>query len=109
MTAAAPEPPPLDDFTGDWIDRSELAHLHSLRNQWGQAHVNGDLTSISWLAMPPYVGGYHTGVLRVDGRVPAADRFSWAPWGVLREARIDGLCVLTDTRMAFEATLSKEV
>jgi hypothetical protein len=103
VTDAAAEPPPLDDFTGDWVERAELEHLHSLRNQWGQAHVNGDLTSISWLAMPPYVGGYHTGVLRVDGRVLGAERFSWAPWGVQREAVLDGLCVRTDTRMAFEA------
>jgi len=99
MTAT---PPPLDSLTGEWLTREELAHLHSLRNQWGQAHVNGDLTSISWLAIPPFSGGYHSGVLRVNGRVPAADRFSWAPWGVLREGSVDGIRVRTDTRMGFE-------
>lgn len=97
-------PPPLDDFVGEWLSREELVHLHSLRNQWGQAHVNGDLSSISWLAIPPYSGGYHTGVLRLDGRVLAAERFSWAPWGVSREARSNGLRVLGEVRLGYEAT-----
>jgi hypothetical protein len=96
-------PPPLDDLVGDWISRADLAHLHSLRNQWGQAHVNGDLTSLSWLAIPPFTGGYHTGVLRVDGRVLLADRSQWSPWGVKRAAVADGLEVVSDVRMAFEA------
>ena len=101
MTAT---PPPLDDFVGEWLSREELVHLHSLRNQWGQAHVNGDLSSISWLAIPPYSGGYHTGVLRLDGRVLAAERSSWAPWGVAREAVSDGMRVLGEVRLGYEAT-----
>jgi len=32
--------PALDDILGGWLDSDELVHLHSLRNQWGQAHVN---------------------------------------------------------------------
>jgi len=96
-------PPPLDEFATDWLGRAELAHLHSLRNQWGQAHVNGDLTSLSWLAIPPFSGGYHTGVLRVDGRVVVADRFNWAPWGVIRVGEADGLRVESDTRLGYEA------
>ncbi|GAB3837214.1 hypothetical protein [Dactylosporangium cerinum] len=95
-------PPPLDDFAGDWLDRGELAHLPSLRNQWGQAHVNEDLTSLSWLAMPPYSGGYHTGVLRVDGRVVRADQLRWAPWGVSRSGRSNGVVVTSDTRLGYE-------
>ncbi|MET7422598.1 LamG domain-containing protein [Dactylosporangium sp. NPDC005555] len=94
--------PPLDDLAGDWLDRGELAHLPSLRNQWGQAHVNDDLTSVSWLAMPPYSGGYHTGVLRVDGRAVRADRLRWAPWGVRRAGTASGLTVETDTRLGYE-------
>ena len=100
MTSA---PPPLDDFADEWLDRHDLAHLHSLRNQWGQAHVNGDLTSLSWLAIPPFSGGYHTGALRVDGHVLAAERLRWAPWGVEREAAADGIRVRTDTRLGYEA------
>ncbi|MEV4509927.1 laminin G domain-containing protein [Dactylosporangium sp. NPDC049525] len=94
--------PPLDDLIGDWLDRGALAHLPSLRNQWGQAHVNDDLTSLSWLAMPPYSGGYHTGVLRVDGRAVRADRLRWAPWGVRRAGAASGLTVETDTRLGYE-------
>ncbi len=96
--------PALDDILGGWLDCDELAHLHSLRNQWGQAHVNPDLTSLSWLAIPPYAVGYHTGVLRVDGHVWAAERFRWAPWGVDREAANDGLVVRSTVSMAYEAT-----
>ncbi|MCU1411673.1 MAG: hypothetical protein JWR04_2380 [Rhodoglobus sp.] len=98
-----PAPPPLDDFADEWLDRHDLAHLHSLRNQWGQAHVNGDLTSLSWLAIPPFSGGYHTGALRVDGHVLAAERLRWAPWGVEREAAAGGIRVRTDTRLGYEA------
>ncbi|HXI80353.1 MAG TPA: hypothetical protein VNM34_05990 [Verrucomicrobiae bacterium] len=96
--------PALDDILGGWLDRDELVHLHSLRNQWGQAHVNPDLTSLSWLAIPPYSVGYHTGVLRVDGHVWAAQRFRWAPWGVDREAANDDLVVRSTVSMAYEAT-----
>ncbi|GAA2616620.1 hypothetical protein GCM10010399_54420 [Dactylosporangium fulvum] len=94
--------PPLDDLAGGWLDRAELAHLPSLRNQWGQAHVNDDLTSLSWLAMPPFSGGYHTGVLRIDGRAVRADRLRWAPWGVRRAGRAGGLTVASEVRMGYE-------
>jgi len=85
------------------MNAADLAHLPSLRNQWGQAHTNKDLTSLSWLAIPPYSGGYHTGVLRVDGHVLPAERFRWAPWGVTRAATYEGLLVETDVRLGFEA------
>jgi len=53
---------------------------------------------------PPYAVGYHTGVLRVDGHVPAAQRFRWAPWGVDREAAIDDLVVRSTVSMGYETT-----
>ena len=56
--------PDLDEVAGPWVDAADLAHLPSLRNQCGQGHVNADLSSLSWLAAPPYSFGYHTGVLR---------------------------------------------
>jgi len=96
--------PSLDSLSGDWLSRDELAHLPSLRNQWGQAHANADLTSLSWLAIPPYSGGYHTGALRVDGRVLPAQDFQWAPWGVRRRASDGAVSVVTDTRMGYEST-----
>ncbi len=76
--------PDLDDVAGEWVDARDLAHLPSLRNQWGQGHVNYDLASMSWLAAPPYTFGYHTGALRLNGSVPQAQRFRWKPWGVQR-------------------------
>ncbi|GIG00878.1 laminin G domain-containing protein [Catellatospora citrea] len=96
--------PHLDELAGDWLPAADLAHLPSLRNQWGQAHANADLTSLSWLAIPPLSGGYHTGTLRVHGTVPAAERFRWSPWGVQREAATDNLVVRTDTRLGYEST-----
>ncbi|MFJ3306845.1 hypothetical protein ACIPSA_27700 [Streptomyces sp. NPDC086549] len=97
--------PDLDDVAGHWVGLDELAHLPSLRNQQGQGHVNHDLTSLSWLAAPPFTFGYHTGELHVDGATPAAQRFLWKPWGVTREHRGDGLLLTTDTRMALSRDL----
>jgi hypothetical protein len=91
--------PDLDDVAGEWMEASELAHLPSLRNQWGQGHVNHDLSSMSWLAAPPYTFGYHTGTLQIDGETLPAQRYRWKPWGVQREHVNATLHVRTDTRM----------
>ncbi len=88
-----------------WVEAADLAHLPSLRNQWGQGHVNSDLSSLAWLAAPPYSFGYHTGVLRVDGVVLPAQRFRWKPWGVQREHAGASLTVRTDTRCCWAETL----
>jgi hypothetical protein len=97
--------PELDEVAGEWMDAADLAHLPSLRNQWGQGHVNHDLSSLSWLAAPPYTFGYHTGVLRVDGATLPAQQFRWKPYGVERRHSADGLTVRTDTRMALSEDL----
>ena len=97
--------PDLDEVAGDWVEAADLAHLPSLRNQWGQGHVNADLSSMSWLAAPPYSFGYHTGVLRVDGVTLPAQRFRWKPWGVQREHAGATMTVRTDTRMVLEQDL----
>ena len=97
--------PDLDQVAGNWVDGADLAHLPSLRNQWGQGHVNSDLSSLSWLAAPPYSFGYHTGVLRVDGATLPAQRFRWKPWGVQREHAGATMTVRTDTRMVVEQDL----
>ncbi|HEX4088116.1 MAG TPA: hypothetical protein VHZ33_05325 [Trebonia sp.] len=94
-----PGVPDLDEVAGHWVDAADLAHLPSLRNQFGQGHVNADLGSLSWLAAPPYTFGYHTGVLRVDGEILPAQRFRWKPWGVQREHAGPRLTVRTDARM----------
>ena len=79
--------PDLGEVAGHWVTAADLAHLPSLRNQFGQGHVNADLSSLSWLAAPPYSFGYHTGVLRLDGAILPAQRFRWKPWGVAARAR----------------------
>jgi hypothetical protein len=94
--------PDLDEVAGTWVEAADLAHLPSLRNQWGQCHVNSDLSSLAWVAAPPYSFGYHTGVLRVDGVVLPAQRFRWKPWGVQREHTGTTMTVRTDTRMVLE-------
>jgi hypothetical protein len=94
--------PELDELAGGWLPAGDLAHLPTLRNQWGQGHVNRDLTSLSWLAFTPYSGGYHTGVLRIDGEPLAAERLRWSPWGVRRAGGRGPLTVRTEVRMGYE-------
>ncbi|MDR0593796.1 MAG: hypothetical protein LBG60_11180 [Bifidobacteriaceae bacterium] len=94
--------PSLDALSGAWMPAADWAHLPSLRNQWGQAHANADLASISWLAIPPYSGGYRTGVLRIDGAAPPAQELRWRPWGVQRRSSNGGLVIETDTCLPFE-------
>ncbi|GAA1857465.1 hypothetical protein GCM10009687_25700 [Asanoa iriomotensis] len=95
--------PALDDVAGEWVAAGDLGHLPSLRNQRGQAHVNHDLTSVSWLAAPPFAGGYHTGVLRVDGVAPGVQHYRWKPWGTRRTYRDAHVAVATDTSLAYDA------
>ncbi|MEV0716307.1 laminin G domain-containing protein, partial [Asanoa sp. NPDC050611] len=95
--------PALDDVAGEWVAAGDLGHLPSLRNQRGQAHVNHDLSSVSWLAAPPFAGGYHTGVLRVDGVAPGVQHYRWKPWGTRRAYRDDRVAVSTDTSLAYDA------
>jgi hypothetical protein len=94
--------PDIDDVAGQWVEATDLAHLPSMRNQFGQGHVNSDLSSLAWLAAPPYSFGYHTGVLRIDGVILQAQRFRWKPWGVRREHAAASMTVRTDTRMVLE-------
>jgi hypothetical protein len=100
-----PGVPDLGDLAGSWVEAADLAHLPSLRNQFGQGHVNADLSSLSWLAAPPYTFGYHTGVLRLDGLTLPAQRYRWRPWGVEREHVGAALTVRTDARMLLERDL----
>jgi len=98
-----PGVPRLQDLFTAWTPAEEIEHLPSLRNQIGQAHVNADLTSVSWLAAPPYSFGYHTGVLRVDGGVVPALDHRWRPWGVQRRGRAGELQVRTDVQLGLSA------
>jgi hypothetical protein len=69
----------------------------------GQGHVNRDLTSMSWIASPPFTFGYHTGVLRLDGVVLPAHRYRWKPWGTQREYSSEAVTVRSDSRLVLSA------
>src|SRR5688572_14109575 len=71
--------PSLEKISGDWVASDTVAMEPSLRNFRGQALVNRDMTSISWFASAPYSGGYHSGVLKINGEVPAVQTYRWKP------------------------------
>ena len=76
--------PSIEDVSGDWVSADTIAMEPSLRNFRGQAVLNRDVTSVSWFASAPYSGGYHTGVMKINGQVPMVNAFRWQPWQALR-------------------------
>lgn len=91
--------PDIEQVSGIWMGADTTAMEPSLRNFRGQALANRDITSISWFASAPYSGGYHTGVMKINGQVPMVNAFRWQPWQALRKSKLDGLDVLSSTRM----------
>ena len=91
--------PSLDKISGIWVSADTMAMEPSLRNFRGQAVCNRDMTSISWLASAPYSGGYHTGILKINGEVPMASMFRWQPYQALRKTQWKGLELYSSTRM----------
>lgn len=94
--------PSIEEVSGDWVSADTIAMEPSLRNFRGQAVVNRDVTSISWFASAPYSGGYHTGVMKINGQVPMVNSFRWQPWQALRKSEVDGFSVLSSTQMIAE-------
>ena len=76
--------PSLDALSGVWINADTLGIEPSLRNFKGNALLNRDMSSISWIASAPYSSGYHTGTLKINGEVPRAQLFRWYPYQSLR-------------------------
>src|SRR5687768_5635784 len=72
--------PSLDNMSGQWVATDTVAMEPSLRNFRGQAVINRDMTSISWFASAPYSGGYHTGVLKINGSILQPSLFRWLPY-----------------------------
>lgn len=104
--AASPLPPgvpTLEEMAGDWKDRAELEQFPSIHNFNGQMLVNKDLASISWLASPPFSQGFHSGVLKVNGKVPLAEKLRWYPYQAVRSGSLDGLAIETVNRMVFDS------
>lgn len=77
--------PTLEQVSGVWMNADTTAMPPSVRNFRAQALCNQDMSSLSWFASAPYGGGYHTGVLKVNGEVPFAQLWRWYPWQALRK------------------------
>ncbi len=92
----------LGDFAGEWVDAGpSSATCRRCATSAARRTSTHDLTSLSWLAAPPYTGGYHTGVLRVDGVVPAGAAVPLGAVGRASASTGDGhVTRRTDTRMA---------
>jgi hypothetical protein len=95
--------PTLDEMASDWKNAAELEQFPSIHNFNGQMLVNKDFASISWLASPPFSQGFHSGALKLDGKVPVAERFRWYPYQAVRSGSAGGLALETINRMVFDA------
>ncbi len=94
--------PTLDEMSSVWMSRDTIDFLPSIRNFRAQAITNRDLTSISWFASAPYSGGYHTGIMKINGEPVMADQHRWSAFGTIRKATSHGLSITNSTRMVFE-------
>lgn len=94
--------PSLETLSGEWVSIDTIDMEPSIRNFRGQALVNRDLTSISWFASAPYSGGYHTGVLKLNGKVPKVSKFRWQPYQAIRNGEQNNWSIQSYTRMLFE-------
>lgn len=91
--------PELENLSSKWVSTDTVDMEPSIRNFQGQATVNRDLTSISWLAAAPYTGGYHTGTMRVNGETPICNLFKWEAHQALRKAQVGDVTIQSATRM----------
>ncbi len=95
--------PTIEELSGEWVCMDTADMEPSIRNFHGQALVNRDMSSISWLVSAPYSGGYHTGSFRLNGQTPMAKEFRWQPHQALRRTKTeDGFEILSTTRMPVE-------
>jgi hypothetical protein len=91
--------PSLDEVSGVWVSADTADMEPSIRNFRGQALLNRDMTSLSWFASAPYSGGYHTGVLRIDGQAPKASMFRWFPHQAIRKGELDHWKLISTVKM----------
>ncbi|MBN1132268.1 MAG: hypothetical protein JXA39_04275 [Bacteroidales bacterium] len=91
--------PSLDELAGVWMSADTADMEPSVRNFRGQALLNRDLASISWFVSAPYSGGYHTGVLRVNGKTPGVSMFRWLPHQAIRKGTLDGWKLFSTVKM----------
>ncbi|WP_299354046.1 hypothetical protein [Mucilaginibacter sp.] len=91
--------PALEDISGRWMNADTMAIQPSIRNFRAQALLNGDMSSISWFASAPYSGGYHSGVLKINGDAPRAQLLRWLPWEGLRKVGAPTYQISSSVRM----------
>jgi hypothetical protein len=92
--------PDISQLSGVWVNADTTATEPSLRNFRAQGILDRDMTSISWFARAPFSGGYHSGVLRINGKAPRAQLFRWQPWEGLRKSVNSTYSIQTSVRMA---------
>jgi len=93
------EVPSLDQVSGIWVAADTVDMEPSVRNFRGQALLNRDMTSLSWFVSAPYSGGYHTGVLRIDGKAPKANMFRWLPHQAIRKGSMEAWKLFSTVKM----------
>lgn len=91
--------PSLDEVAGVWVSADTADMEPSVRNFRGQALLNRDMTSLSWFVSAPYSGGYHTGVLRIDGEAPKASMFRWLPHQSIRKGELNDWKLFSTVKM----------
>jgi hypothetical protein len=94
--------PTLDDLASDWKHRTELEQLPSIHNFNTELLVNKDFASVSWVASPPFSQGFHSGVFKLNGKVPIVENLRWFPYQSIRSGAADGLSIETLNRMSFD-------
>jgi len=91
--------PDLAEVSGVWVSADTVDMEPSVRNFRGQALLNRDLCSVSWFVSAPYSGGYHTGVLRIDGEVPMVNMFRWMPDQAIRKGELNNYKLFSTVKM----------
>lgn len=91
--------PDISRLSGKWVNADTISTEPSLRNFRAQASLDRDMTSISWFARAPFSGGYHSGVLRINGVAPRVQLFRWQPWEGLRKTVASTYTIQTSVRM----------
>ncbi|PLX13067.1 MAG: hypothetical protein C0597_12230 [Marinilabiliales bacterium] len=94
--------PGLEELSGKWVSVDTVDMEPSIRNFQSQALTNPDMSSISWLAAAPFAGGYHTGVFKLNGKIPLVEEFRWQPFQALRKTNFQSFEIESSTRMPVE-------
>ncbi|MFY0628477.1 MAG: hypothetical protein JXR07_19425 [Reichenbachiella sp.] len=94
--------PPIAEMSSVWSSTDTIDFMPSMRNFRAQSVINRDMTSVSWFNSPPYSMGYHSGALKIDGKIIRAEMTRWNAYGAERKANHKGIEIHSDTRMVFE-------